>query len=85
MCEYRLRLEWDKKEYLEKEVGSAVAPRAYAKQMLRRSGLSRFDQRSVLTACKAQWNADLIKVQLETVYKNVEGGDKHAVAKSKNF
>ena len=85
MREYLIRLEFVKQEYLRTEVGSAVAPRAYAEQMLRRSGLSRFDQRAVFSNCNAKWDAAAIKQQLETVYRNVEGNDKSAAQKGRNF
>ena len=83
--EYLTRLEHVKKEYLRKEEGSAVAPRAYAVQMLRRSGLSRFDQRAVLAHVGGKWDAEKIKGHLETVYKTVEGNDKTTVHKGRNF
>ena len=70
---------------MKKEVGVQVAPRAYASQMLKRSGLSRFDQRAVLANCQAEWDAKKIKIQLETIYKSAEMNDKQAVQKGRNF
>ena len=85
MREYLVRLDRLKAEYLMKEAGASVAPRAFARQMLPRSGLSKFDQRAVLTKTEGKWDAVQIRSQLETIYKNVESHDKHVVKRGRNF
>ena len=85
MTEYLLRLEYNLNDYLKKESGSAVAPRAYAKQMLSRAGLSRSDQQQCFAFCEGEYDPELIKARLQTTYKDVHRNDHSAIRKGKNF
>ena len=52
------------------DLGKSISDFSYARRMLRRSSLTRIEQRQVLSSASAAWDADSIETALAMMYSD---------------
>ena len=73
-----------KKRWNDTEPDTNISDRRYAKMLLRRSGLSRVEQKQVLVACEMKYDSDAIKAALLKIYDDAHKADRGRLAAGKN-
>eukprot|EP00971_Amphidinium_carterae_P133818 2650902-Amphidinium_carterae.1 len=77
MGEYVMMLKTARREMEREDPGTVLSDVSFARHMLRRSGLSAQDQRSVLAACGAKWSGPDIEAALKLLFHDVHLQDRY--------
>eukprot|EP00971_Amphidinium_carterae_P101619 2011585-Amphidinium_carterae.1 len=85
MSDYLQQLRVSKRRLETEDKGTTLSDVAYARNMLRRAGLTREEQRQVLAACGAVWASKAIADALRLMYAEVHLEDRNRVARQHSF
>eukprot|EP00971_Amphidinium_carterae_P340188 6478394-Amphidinium_carterae.2 len=85
MSDYLQQLRVSKRRLETEDKGTTLSDVAYARNMLRRAGLTREEQRQVLAACGAVWSSKAIADALRLMYAEVHLEDRNRAARQHSF